>query len=269
MTEFDGLTRIDDSNYARFITAPKTEDGGPECLPRRFACGSPEAAAAGLKPISSYLDKMVPEDEWKERIAEAHTQKTFPYYHSKRHSQPAKNQNGYGYCWAYGITSCLEQVRVMQGQPFVELCPNSLGWLVNWRNRGYYPSEAIQGTTEKGVCSMEFGRYDSINPRHFKAGWEEDCANYRTAEWFDCHRNTEREMLRQVVSLLLAGCPCYIAHNWWSHALMIDAIQWNERSLYNIDLVHLNSHGDGHIILSGHKGIPDECYGLSSVTVAG
>jgi len=259
-------TVITDINWRDFIRPAVTEDGMPEIIPRDFACGSSEAADIGLAPVEEFPNVMVPEDEWKERINEMNEEQGFPVHHLRRGNAKAKNQNGYGYCWAYGITSCLESVRVKTGQPYVELAPQSLGWMVNWRNRGYYPSHAIQGINEKGVCRNELVGDSTFNPRNFEDGWEEDALNYRAMEWWDTNRRTEKDMVKQCVSILLTGHPLYIAYNWWNHALMMGGLVWDEGERYNLKWLAINSHNDGEIYLTGSRGVPSEAYGVRSVT---
>jgi len=82
----------------------------------------------------------------------------------------------------------------------------------------------------------------------------------------DSRRRDEREQVRHCVSLLLAGNPLYIAYNWWSHALMMAGVEWDESAKYNLRWIAINSHGDGRIELTGSRGVPDEAYAPRSCT---
>jgi hypothetical protein len=236
--------------------------------------GSAEARAIGLEPLGEMADKLVPEDQWKERIEEANAKKAFPIHHFERAHVGAKNQGGTNYCWAYGIASCVEAARLLQGQPFRRLAPATLGWLVGWKNRGNYLTSAIEGAKERGVASSVFARDGTTDQRSFKEGWERDALQNRPLEWFDTigvdgRRRNEHEQVKHCVSLLLqpgGGSPLYIAYNWWRHALMMAGLIWDETQKYNLRWQAWNSHDDGPIELTGSRGVPDEAYGQRVVT---
>jgi len=233
-------------------------------LPRFIDYGSPEAIKRGMLPVEEFPDVLIPESEWKERIAEAHEKKTMPIHHFEASSVPAKNQANTSFCWAYSMTSAVEVCRLHEAQPYRRLAPATLGWLVGWKNRGYYLSETIQGASERGIASSEFAPDGVYNTSTFKAGWEEDALRHKPSEWFDLKAGGQ--MTNYAVSLLLAGVPLYVALNWWSHALDIAGVLWDESQLRNLRWIYWNSHGDGRIEIVGEKGIPDEAYGLRSTT---
>lgn len=249
---------ITDSNW----TVLKQEYG---VLPRFIRYGSKEALKQGLIPIETYPDKLIPESEWKERIAEAHQKRMMPIHHFEDVGVKGKNQGGTNYCWAYGIASALEACRLQEAQPYRRLAPATLGWLVNWRNVGYYLADTIRGAHERGIASSEYAPDGTTNSKTFKDGWEQNGLRHRPLEWFDTGGRGERDereasMVKYCVSLLLMGLPGYIAYNWWGHALMMAGIEWAEGQLYNLKWIAWNSHGDGRIELTGSRGVPDEAY---------
>lgn len=260
------MLRISDKNWQ----GVKQEYG---VLPRFLTYGSREARKRKLVPVSEYPDLLIPEDEWKERIKEAHEKQTLPIYHFEKAKVVAKDQGKLNYCWAFGISSVMEAMRLLEAQTYERLAPTTLGWLVKWKNVGNHLTETIQGAFYKGISSSKFAKDFYNDPRRFKTGWEDDGLNYRPSEWFDTigidrRRRTEEEMVRQCVSLLLSPLPLYIAYNWWSHALMMAGLEWDEKEPYNIRWIGWNSHGDGRIELTGHAGVPDEAYGIRSTTIA-
>lgn len=240
-------------------------------LPRFLQYGSPAAVACRLHPVGEQPDKLVPKDQWKERILEAHAKKMFPIYHFEKAQVKKKDQGWTNWCWAYGLASSLEAVRLLEGQPYRRLAPATLGWLVNWKNQGHWLSEAIAGAAQRGIASSEFADDTITNPRLFKPGWEQDALRHKPLEWFDTvgmdnRRRNEEEQVHQCVSLLLTPSPLYVAYWWWSHALMLGALEWDEREKHNLRWVALNSHNDGWIELSGSRGVPDESYAPRSST---
>ena len=257
----------------RLITDHNYCDVPRECgvLPRYLQYGSAEAEAQKLFPVSDQPDKLVPQDEWKERILEAHAKRMFPMHYFEAANVPAKNQDGTNYCWSYSLASTVEAVNLMQGQPYRRLAPATLGHLVNWKNQGYWLSEALTGARKFGFASSEFAPDGVTNDRLFKPGWEGDALENRPLEWFDTigvdnRRQDEFEQVRQCVSLLLTPSPLEAALYWWGHALMVAGLIWDETALYNLRWIYWNSHNDGRIELTGQRGIPDEAYAPRSVT---
>lgn len=251
----------------RLITdkSPVVQEFGVLPRPRELGYGTKAAIAAGMLPVEEYPDVLVPEDEWKERIQAAHAKKMMPIHRFEANDVKAKSQGSTNYCWAYGLGSALEDTQLLQAQPYCRLAPASLGWLVNWRNVGYYLSETIRGAATRGICSSKFAP-DGVTHYHgFEPGWEEDGLKHCPREWFDTNGN-ERQMAKMCVSLLLATVPLYIAYNWWGHALAMVGVLWDEREKYNLRWIGWNSHGDGRIELVGSRGVPDEAYGLRSST---
>jgi len=232
-------------------------------LPRFIEYGSDQAIRRGLYPLGDYPDKLIPEDEWKERIAEANEKKIFPIHYFQEFGVPAKSQTPTNFCWAYGMTSTVEAVRILENQPYRRLAPATLGWLVNWKNAGYYLTETIVGAAKRGIASSEFAPDGVYTTAKFKDGWEQDALNNKPSEWFDLQKSN---MVKHAVSLLLIGVPLYIAYNWWGHALMMAGVEWAEGELHNLKWIAWNSHGDGKIELTGSKGVPDEAYGPRSST---
>jgi len=234
-------------------------------LPRFLQYGSSEAMSQKIMPVGEQPDKLVPKDEWKERINEANRLRMFPIHYFETFGVEKKNQARTNFCWSYGLTSCVESVRLYENQLYRRLAPATLGWLVGWRNQGYWCSEAIKGAFNKGIASSEFAADGVYSSRGFKDGWMEDRKRHKPLEWFDTigvdnRRRDEEEQVAQCVSLLLTPSPLYIAYNWWSHALMMAGLEWDETAKYNLRWVAWNSHNDGRIELTGSRGVPDEAY---------
>ena len=160
--------------------------------------------------------------------------------------------------------------RVVAGQLPVLLNPVSLGWLVNWREEGYFLDRTIQGAKERGIASAAVAPM-SFNPRdhaQWPAGWEQDALNYRALEWWDTDRAAGVvKMIAQCLAILATGTPLYIAYNWWSHALECVGMRWNASKTNGIVWTIKNSHNEEDVIeLADSKGVPDEAYGVRSVS---
>ena len=237
-------------------------------LPRYVEYGSPEAREHGMTPFADTPDQLIPWDEMKERVNLANEQRQMPIHYMEANGAQAHNQGGTNYCWAYGITTCIEALRPMENQAFRRLGPAGLGWLVGWKNRGYYLSATVKGALERGVPSAEFVGDGIHNPREFKRGWEADALNHKPCEFTDLDRTSEKFMAQQCATMLVAGCPNYVAYNWWSHALAQVGVVWDEKQKYNLRWINWNSHNDGRIEMTGSKGVPDEAYAVRVTTVS-
>jgi len=268
--------RYNDRNYWQLLGRPRTEFGTPEVLPRSqlgpsWQCDGSAARAAGMQPVLDRPDMIPDQDDWKEVIKECHTRKLFPMYWEERHGNHQHwNQDGLGYCWTWSATMALMDIRAMQEKPDVLLRPTSLGWLVNWRNQGFYLSRTIQAVAEKGICSAEFiDDEHSIRPSTFKSGWEEDALNYRCEEWWDGYTNSPVGVISQSLAMFRAGMPIYIAYNWWGHALCAIGMLWDESEPWNVVMVIRNSHNEKDPIeLSGQRMIFDEFYAPRTAELA-
>ncbi len=260
----ESLPFYDDSNIDQLVVGPKTEDGAPECLPRRTVCGSPLATGSGMVPVLDFPDMLPDPKDFKEIVTYCHAQKIFPMYHRLASGLPQKpSQNGFGHCWNYGITHATEDCRAAEGQPAVKLAPNSLAWLVNWRNQGYFCDETIAAVRQRGIAPASMVPEYNMNPREFDPKWQEEALKYRALEWWDTKRDEGVvPMIRQCLAVLRTGRPGYIAYNWWGHALAMAGMEWDERQPNNVVWIPFNSHADGLIRLAGSKGVPDEFYGV-------
>ncbi len=233
-------------------------------LPRQNVYGD----APGLVPFgAAYPDKLVPQADYKEVIAECHAAKVFPMYHQAATWCPSGlrwNQNGLPYCWAWGLTASVMDQRAREGKETVVLAPVSLGFTVNWANRGNYLQSAINGAVQRGICAAEYvPDQHSRSYRQYKEGWEQNALLYRLAEVWDADNRSTATMIQHSVSILATGTPLYVAYNWWGHALECVGVEWDESVAYNIVWVLRNSHNEADLIrLTGSRGVPSEAYGI-------
>lgn len=262
-----------DHNYHELLQRrPATEDGGPQFLPRRSVYGQASATRLGLVPIHDFPDMLVQVGDFKAVILNCIEKQVFARYHQAASGvfKPNWNQSNFGFCWAYGLTAATMGCRAVEGQKPVRLSPFSLGWLVGWKNRGFYCDEAIAGANEKGIAPEEYVPQYQLKPAKFKEDWEKAALNFRPLEWWDTRRaDGDVEMIQQCLSILSTGRPLYVGYNWWGHALEVCGMEWDESQPNGIVWVLRNSHDEDDVItLTGDKGIPDEAYGVRATTIS-
>lgn len=262
------MKRYDESNYHELSRT--VINGMSEALPRRTIYGSREATECGLIPLLDYPDVLIDLADLKEVVKRCHEYQIFACYHQTQSgwADNGWNQSRYGYCWAYSLAASVMDCREAEGQQPVRLAPFSLGWLVNWQNAGYYLDAAIKGARERGIASAEFVPEYNLIPRSYREGWEKNAMRYRPLEWWDTRRSSDSEMLRQCATVLASGRPGYVAYNWWGHAVELVALNWDETLRNNVAWVIRNSHGEDDLIeLTGSRGVPDEAYGVRTVSL--
>lgn len=265
------IKRYNDFNWRQLLREPATENGLPEALPRQTRYGSIEAGRLGLIPVQDYPDILIDPKDYKEVIEHCHEKQIFPMYHQDRSGvmKDGWDQDGLGYCWAFGMTAALMDCRALEGQDPVRLAPTSLGFLVNWQNAGNYLDSAIQGARERGIAPATHVPELSIRPREFKTGWEDEALKYRLSEVWDTNAGSgAKAMIQQCLSILALGRAGYIAYDWWGHALEMVGYRWDQKAANNVVPIIRNSHGeDDYIEIEGSRGVPDEFYGIRTASL--
>lgn len=231
-------------------------------MPRRTVCGSPLAMAGGLVPVLDFPDLLVDPRDYKEVLADCHARKVFALYHQLNHGLLAYWQQGsWLYCWSWSLTAAVMDCRAVEGQRPVKLNPLGNGWMVAWRNEGYYCDEALAGVARRGIPSVEFAPESARSYRDFKPGWEGDALRYRPLESFDTRFTSRAAMIQQALSCLVTGRPGYGAWNWLQHAMEVIGLEWDESVTNNLRWVIRNSHGEKDPIrMTGNSAVPDELY---------
>lgn len=254
----------DESNYTQLLRRSSTEDGSPQWYPRTSVCGTVEAASMGLVPLADYPDLLPDVADFKGIIQHCHYYKIFPMYWMDTCGafDNGWNQKSWGYCWTYGLTASVIGRRAVENKPTKRLSPFSLGWLVNWKNSGYYCDRAIDGARERGIAMTEYVPEWTTNQNEFKSGWQENAMLHRPLEWWDTEKRNDLQMLQQLLAILMTGTPGYIAYDWWGHALAAVGLEWDETQPNNVVVVDFNSHDDGFIRIAGSRAVPDELYGV-------
>jgi len=263
------IKRYDESNYHELQRT--TVNGMPEAMPRRTAYASHAAEECGLVPLLDYPSLLIDLDDLRDVIEAGRANRIFPQYHQEAAgwAKTGWNQDGYGFCWAYGLTAAVMDCREAEGKLPIRLAPFSLGWLVNWRDAGFYLDEAIKGARDRGIASAAYVPEYSLSYRKYKAGWEKNARFYRPLEWWDTDKRSDSQMLQQCATILDSGRPCYVAYNWWGHALELVGLTYDTRLANNVAWVLRNSHAeDDFIELTGSRGVPDEAYGVRATSLA-
>ena len=203
---------------------------------------------------------LIPESEWADRLAEQIRDKA--QLHDVRnaglngHPIPSGDQNGQGYCWAYSTGSALMLTRAKQGEPYVELSPHAVAWVIKGgRDQGGWGAESLEFVAANGMPSSASWPLRSMDGKKYNtAAMRADAAKQRISEWMDIPPRSKPHL----VTCLLLGIPVVSDFNWWGHSVCSMSLL----SLNPFRTTIWNSWGDrwgdnGAGILEGSKAIPD------------
>ncbi len=219
---------------------------------------------AGMQAFSSQFP-LIPRSQWKQLVADG--KGTFIGDLLRANKIPCKDQDGTNYCWAYASVGCVEALRALQGQPYVDLSAESVaGPIKNWRNQGGWGYEALEQLTNVGACRSDFmDSPNSLSPRRWKTGWEADRANHKiVAAW----ATLDDGGFDAVFTAALLRLPVSIGLDWWSHQVMVTAPVVFSDGSYGVEI--RNSWGseygdDGFAELTESRATPSGSFAAVSV----
>jgi hypothetical protein len=187
----------------------------------------PQVAYSCARGIRADAVSLIPRDQWRDIIADK--DKLHSWLIDNCETVPVKDQDGLGYCHAYGTTSAIELSLSLAGYPHEELAAESIGGPVTgWRNQGADPQDDLEQAVNGGVCLASFmDRPHSINPRNWKAGWKEDAATRKVREFWDL-RIPGKEF-DAIVSCAMRSEPVGLGYAWWGHFVHgVFQVRYNE-----------------------------------------
>lgn len=237
---------FDDNSAAEVVSQLEGEGFLAGALPRQTAVGGLEGV-----PVFAEQVPLIPESEWAGRIKEMTDNKL--WIGDRWQSDPnADFQDGLGFCWAYSLAQATMAVRAAQGQPFVQLSPESLAECVNYRNQGYYLDRALEYAAKNGLATRATVPQHAITERQWDAKYKEERTHFIPTEWWDIGGS---DVWGETVTALLMGYGCYVGYDWASHAVWLDRIRIGSNG--KVEVHTPNSHGpEQDWWLAGSKAIP-------------
>ena len=250
-----GRLVISDANWRQFVNLP---DHGT---------GYIKSTRPNTLPKFRSVYPLIPRSQWPALIKEG--QGSFLSDVIKHAGVKVKNQGKLNYCWAFASTECVEAIRALQGQPYVELSPESVGGpVVSWRNVGGNGLDALDQLTKVGACAASFlDQPLSLNSRRWATGWQADTANHKTvAAWAELDSGG----FDAVMTAALLRLPVSIGLDYWEHQIEVcDPVQFTDGSFGTLCRNSWgdwpNAGDDGWFTLTESKCQPDGSFAAVSV----
>lgn len=172
-------------------------------------------------------------------------------------------------CWINAPVHCLEIIRAIQGQQYVELSPASVGAKIkNFQNEGGWGTEGLQYLVETGCVPSAQWPSNAIDRKYDKASNNALRDRYRVGEWLDLPAGN----FDAVATCLLLRIPVAIGLNWWGHEVTaIDLVKLDGKGRYGalMDNSWGADYGDnGRVILTESKATPDDAVAATSAVAS-
>lgn len=209
----------------------------------------------------------IPRSEWDDRIEEMEREKSSAHDVALQAGVRIKDQDGYGYCWAFGTCSAVELARSYAGLPYVELSATSVaGPVKNYRNQGGWGKEALDYSVEHGWAPVSLwpevpagasSRYDTHE-------CQLERAKNKVTEWWEIQPRDFDAMASALLHQFAAGA----GYNHWGH-LICNCKLVKKNGQYGVFFRNSwkASWGDnGCGVLLGGKAIPDGVTVIPRVT---
>ena len=222
-------------------------------------CQAPEAVKA--------LDfELIPREQWPDLISKKDREKTWPedILRDSITGIQTIDQDGLNYCWAYCVAQEIMSTRCLEGHPYVWLAAESLGGpLVNFRNVGGWPEEAMKAAMTDGIAPMSClnGTEHKLSPSRWAGDWKQQAKKFKVEKFTDL----------SVANKVFDAC-CTASFNsrthaagfgWWGHAVLsgLRVVLLSLRPL-QFGIKIWNNWGEdwkerGMAVLSESKGTPD------------
>lgn len=255
---------IDDANWQQHLVAAISDPNrGRGHIARDYSLqpyGSLPYASAVTLPL-------IPESEWEARIKEEEETQSSIVHLCDAAGLKVKNQQQTNYCWINAPTHCVEVLRVVQGQKYVELSPASVGAKIkNFRNVGGWGTEGLEYIADKGLVPASLWPNNAIDKKYDTAAAEAERSKYQVDEWWELKPRS----LNELATCLLSKIPVAIGLNWWGHEVTaVRLVKTSNGWGVMIDNSWGTSWGDnGRGVLTGSKMLPDDAIAPRVATAA-
>ncbi len=137
---------------------------------------------------------------------------------------PSLDQNGQGFCWAYGTTGALQGIRARMNLPYAQLSGHAVGCKVkNFRDEGGWGALSLDFAMTNGIPDTAHWKEKSMSRSY---DTPETWANAKlhmpvviVADLASPVYNRDLSYMQQL-TVLLNGGFCIDDYDWWGHCVM-------------------------------------------------
>ncbi len=248
-------------------------DGGFRGLILRGLKTEPVGYCAPIPPANIPL---TPRGEWPDLIKQGEADKSFLSHIRDRGNfggvMPSLDQNGQGFCWAYGTANAISLLRAKAHQPYARLSAHAIGCKVkNFRDEGGWGALSLEFTLANGCPDVAHWKEKSMSRTNDTPETWANAKLYMPDEGFvDLASPVYNRDLTfdQVMTCLLERIPVVCDFDWWGHCVC--ACDPVEVSPGQFGVRIWNSWGDswsqnGMGVLTGSKAIPNNAVAPTTV----
>lgn len=271
---------INDDNYKKFIDGQGARVNGQMMsrglVPRNLTTqpvGYLSAAPAWSKDVPT-----IPKSEWSD-IIKFNTEtksRLIDIRNIGDNGRPIKSldQNGQGYCWAYGTVGAQTILRAKSNLPYRRLSAHAVACKIkNFRDEGGWGALSLDYIAKYGTPTVEYWKEKSMSRQYdTEETWRDASLRKITEGWVDLNAAVyDRDLsFEQMMTLLLMKIPVVCDFNWWGHCVVaLDAVEIERGSfgplIWNSWTDGWGDNGTG--VLQGSKGIPDNAVAPRAITV--
>lgn len=201
---------------------------------------------------------LIDPSEYADRIEEMERTKTRLSDLIKAAGMKTKNQQSTSFCWIFAATSAVQAIRIVQGEPHVELSPASVGCLVTgFRNQGGWSTQGIKRGASDGWVPSSLWPDTAISRQYDTQATKDAREGNKVQEWWELRPRNDQELM----TCLLSRIPVAIGQSYWSHAVLaLDPLIFSDGSTGHLDLNSWgSSYGDqGFFVQKGSKRFADD-----------
>jgi len=224
----------------------------------------------GSLPFCSAFEfPTIPRSEWVERIKTKEKTKSRISDIADQAGVKIKNQGNTNFCWCNAPVTCLELIRAVQGEPYVELSPASVACPINgFVNQGGWGTRALKYLMEHGAVPSRLWPSNAISREFDDAEANAERKKFRVSEWYDL----EPGNFDQLATALLLGFPTAIGLSWWSHEVTaVELVKLDGDGRFGVLIQNSwgYDYGDrGRAVLTERKATPDDAVAPRSAVVS-
>ena len=180
-----------------------------------------------------YTGPVYPRSQWDDLAKRQDDNQTSPDHWRIKAGQPILDQNGYGYCWAYGTVAAIMTAYAQTGMSIPHLSATSVAALAkNWRDQGGWAGEAIAQIKKTGIAELSVWPEHSMNRSlPGKPEVQESMKKHDVVEFLELP-SRQFDVAMSVLLDPINPRPITLGLMWWGHlvegvkAVRIDRREW-------------------------------------------